>query len=829
MCQAPAQNVCGIGYTWDAGIDKCTRAVSCPENGIFNTVTDRCEKLALNNCPVGYVYDSNPVSPTYDRCVKPVVCTDGGVFVTGKDRCEKNWVPACDTVNGYSYNDQSAVCQRTPLCSYGSYNGSYNLCVQPIVPFCPSGYSYNTSRTRCEKAPECPAGTTYNVVSNKCDAIFNASQQQVLACSPTSFLCASYADPCCNVSISCPNGSQGQVNVTANYCCLGSDAITIQSPLSLLTRTELTSTGYALSALQCDSVGNCSYYFMDRYCYDGSPASAWMLSGSFTMASAQMVCPAGQALINGNQCLSATNPTCSGGNFDPNMDVCWTTYSPTCSQGTYDSATGLCIIATSCPNGTLNTVTDLCEAAITRDCGTYSLDMAANLCYSPPVCANGAYDADLNICQATLTRDCGSYSWSQGDFKCLQGISCPQDPAFSLATTTTYSSNLDICVSATQHDCPAGTTYTPLPIGKCEAVPICSNAGIYNLQKDGCFEGFNTCPLGTQYACMEYQGKKQCSPNSCFDPGAPGEEITTILDESMLKDDGPRNSSGQCLGQIYIFNGKASRCRPPGLKVGMLNDCCESDQVASEDTGSSIQSAIQGIQMAYEIGQVAYYGNALVTGAAQISAISTSATGAVTSMTVVTATGTTTTLSGAAATGAYATMASGATGVSALGAGLQAYALALFNPTTIIIAVVIMVVMKVLMGSGCDQGDIQTGMQNAAKDCHYVGDYCEKKWSMVGCIQKAKSYCCFNSKIARIIHEQGRPQLLAFQPNGAWGAPEKPNCRGFTPEEFQALDFSRIDLSEYFEDVQKDLSTKIQGSQQTIMQNIQNKYQATPK
>jgi len=568
---------------------------------------------------------------------------------------------------------------------------------------------------------------------------------------------------------------------------------------------------------------------MDRYCADGSPASDWMLSGSFTMSSTQMVCPAGQALINGNQCLSATNPTCSGGNFDPNMDVCWAAYTPTCSQGTYDSASGLCVLAASCPNGTLNTATDLCEATLTRDCGTYSFDAAANLCFSSPVCANGAYDASLNVCQATLTRNCGTYSWSQADFKCLQPVACPKDPAFSQAATTTFSNTLDKCVSDVQHDCPAGTTYTPLPIGKCEAVPICSAAGIYNPQKDSCFEGFNTCPLGTQYACMEYQSKMQCSPNPCFNPGAPGSEVTTTLDESMLQDDGPRDPNGQCLGQIYIFNGKASRCRPPGMTVGYLNNCCESDKVASEDTGSNIQMAVQGIQMAYEIGQVAYYGNALVTGAAQISAISTTATGAVTSMTVVTATGTTTTLSGAAATGAYATMASGATGASAIGAGLQAYAAALFNPATIAIAIVVMVVMKVLMGSGCDQGDIQTGMQNAAKDCHYVGDYCQKKWPLVGCVQKAKSYCCFNSKMARIIHEQGRPQLQSFQPNGAWGAPEAPNCRGFTPDEFQALDFSRIDLSEYFEDVQKDLATKIDGSQQTIMQNIQNKYQATPK
>ena len=328
---------------------------------------------------------------------------------------------------------------------------------------------------------------------------------------------------------------------------------------------------------------------------------------------------------------------------------------------------------------------------------------------------------------------------------------------------------------------------------------------------------------------MEYQGRMQCSPNPCFDPAAPGNQQTTTQNDAMLQNDGPKDAAGNCLGQLYIFNGKPSRCRPPGLRVGMINNCCDSDETVSEDLGTSIQTVANTIQTAYEIGQVAYYGNALVTGAAEIASISTTATGAVTSMTVVTATGTTATLSGATAAGAYGAVASGTTGVSAMTAGIEAYAGALLNPATIVVAVVVMVVMRVLFGGGCDEKDLQTGSQVAGKDCHYVGDYCELKWPLVGCVQQAKSYCCFNSKMARIIHEQGRPQLQAFQPNGAWGVPELPNCRGFTPEEFQGLDFSRIDLSEYFADLQKELAGKIQGSQTTIMQNIQNRYQALPK
>lgn len=75
---------------------------------------------------------------------------------------------------------------------------------------------------------------------------------------------------------------------------------------------------------------------------------------------------------------------------------------------------------------------------------------------------------------------------------------------------------------------------------------------------------------------------------------------------------------------------------------------------------------------------------------------------------------------------------------------------------------------------------------------------------MVDMVKKRTS-CCFSSKLGRIFHEQGRPQLSAFGLDGGWGSARQPNCRGFTPEEFQSLDFSSIDLSEY----EADLSTKM--------------------
>jgi len=112
----------------------------------------------------------------------------------------------------------------------------------------------------------------------------------------------------------------------------------------------------------------------------------------------------------------------------------------------------------------------------------------------------------------------------------------------------------------------------------------------------------------------------------------------------------------------------------------------------------------------------------------------------------------------------------------------------------------------------CDQTDIMTSTLNDSKYCHEVGEYCVKKFPVIGCVQKAKGFCCFNSKLARIIHEQGRPQLAGFGPDGGWGQPKNPNCRGFLPEEFQALDFNKIDLSEYMEDIERNMNQNI-GSQ----------------
>jgi len=109
----------------------------------------------------------------------------------------------------------------------------------------------------------------------------------------------------------------------------------------------------------------------------------------------------------------------------------------------------------------------------------------------------------------------------------------------------------------------------------------------------------------------------------------------------------------------------------------------------------------------------------------------------------------------------------------------------------------------------CTPNDEGTDFQNNSGQCIYLGDYCAEKWPVVGCVQSARSYCCFNSMLARIIQQQGRPQIPSM---GGFGTPTAPNCSGFTVAQFQSLDFSKIDLSEYAAEIQTNSQSNIENS-----------------
>ena len=99
---------------------------------------------------------------------------------------------------------------------------------------------------------------------------------------------------------------------------------------------------------------------------------------------------------------------------------------------------------------------------------------------------------------------------------------------------------------------------------------------------------------------------------------------------------------------------------------------------------------------------------------------------------------------------------------------------------------------SLLVALGCDREEVLLHQRDAQGLCAYVGTYCSDSF-LGACLTKKKVYCCFESKLSRILQEQGRRQL-----NKPWGKPKTEQCLGFTIAEFARLDLSQMDFSEVY-------------------------------
>lgn len=97
--------------------------------------------------------------------------------------------------------------------------------------------------------------------------------------------------------------------------------------------------------------------------------------------------------------------------------------------------------------------------------------------------------------------------------------------------------------------------------------------------------------------------------------------------------------------------------------------------------------------------------------------------------------------------------------------------------------------------ASCDATEKELAELRSKNRCIHVGTYCAEKKVGV-CIRKKTSFCCYGTKLAKIVQEQGKRQLgLGF------GSPEHPDCQGLTAEQLSNIDFSQIDFSEILSEV----------------------------
>ena len=97
-----------------------------------------------------------------------------------------------------------------------------------------------------------------------------------------------------------------------------------------------------------------------------------------------------------------------------------------------------------------------------------------------------------------------------------------------------------------------------------------------------------------------------------------------------------------------------------------------------------------------------------------------------------------------------------------------------------------------LVGLGnCSASEQELAEERNAGNTHYLGKYCSKRTFFGVCIRRSRAWCVFGSKLGRILQQQGRAQLGI-----GWSS-----CRGFTVAEVESIDFARLDLSEFAQDL----------------------------
>ena len=484
--------------------------------------------------------------------------------------------------------------------------------------------------------------------------------------------------------------------------------------------------------------------------------------------------------------------------------------------------------------------------------------------YTPPICPSGySFDGELLLCEKE--PECSSGLTYNSTAKACTGWVLCSSNSTSNSTGNSTGNSTSLCFVSEAPSCSGGGAFNS-GRDKCEAQAICP-AGA-NLTNRGCFME-NYCPYG-DYPCKPVNGVMMCSAYDCVnqlnvedEPGEPSDYIN----------DGKTDNMEKCMGQVFIFNGQAKRCRPSGWQTG-FHDCCDSKLAKDkiyDSTGSIgvnftlLKNAVAAIRAAYDIAHFGAWflsGTTYIYGAEGVFILSrdlsfssvwvidkTSFLGQALSdlfskfdfPIVETPDGLSVFAAAGSAERSLEAMSSCVqfldisvkmaivhlalsgivkdpltASVLHLVADIIFWQMGWFIgmptwvlPVTLILDVIGILV--VLFMGGCDKEDHMTVTLRESGYCHYVGTRCIKKIK-IGfakiCVQKGKFYCCFNSKLARIIHEQGRPQLNTDI--RSWGSAKHPNCRGFTPEEFASLDFDKIDLTEYFEDITRNVAKDIE-------------------
>lgn len=279
------------------------------------------------------------------------------------------------------------------------------------------------------------------------------------------------------------------------------------------------------------------------------------------------------------------------------------------------------------------------------------------------------------------------------------------------------------------------------------------------------------CNIGgsTTNTVTDCSNQKFCLGGSCFDSSfTPDGDFARVISTMEVMREG---------GTYELFQGEKNQCE---RKMFGLANCCKSSSGGAAASNDKVFSEVASVGFKVGAETLKVYGSPYVYEALSNSGSMLAEYAA--SATLNNAFG------GNGYTGNFSIW--GAEFSFDLAQGLQFVG---FDPWSLAFSVALHVVMDMM---SCDEEDQLTAVRKGQGLCHKVGSYCDKK-TLGACRTKKETYCCFVSKLARIVNQQGRPQI-----GKGWGSAKMPDCSGFTPAQIAMLRFDEMNFSEFFASIQ---------------------------
>lgn len=424
----------------------------------------------------------------------------------------------------------------------------------------------------------------------------------------------------------------------------------------------------------------------------------------------------------------------------------------------------------------------------------------------------------------------------------------PPAPICYHAQTRNYTCNFNIgqmaCFTDAQGvlQCPKNTGGVATTCTTMQADPACSFVsstcsladpvtGVCHNFTDTYDCGNNVSVPGTSSSTTTYvcPGAIRCVGTECVNPPPDASNTDFNKAASLLSSTEFMQMDSSCTtaGSCEIFKGKAYDCKKA---VGGVQNCCNKpagvslvqyiqatyaawDAVKATETVMQLQAAGQAV-----VGALTQLGSDLMSNPSDISGALSSAydslVGAQAQQQATNTAATTLTQPLYQAMGSFLNSVSAglgdqlfahssvdaAAGNTVFDGGLNTTAGSLGSMLNTVMVAYMYIQLAILLIQliwACEKPEFELAAKKELRSCHYLGSYCDQPMyngigANIGCLVEKESYCCFSSPLARIMQEQGRPQLSL-----SWGTPQVPECRGYTMQEMAILNFDAMDLSEW--------------------------------